>query len=85
MAPFNVRANIISPAIIGGCDLYTRQVDKQSKVQGISFEECKKNFDNSMLLKRTGTLEEVAETACFLLGNESGYVNNSEIRIDGGM
>ena len=34
---------------------------------------------------RYGTVDEVARTACFLLGDDAAYITGQNIRVDGGL
>lgn len=69
----NVRCNAIAPGFI--------ETEMTAKLG----EEVKKEWANSIPLKRAGTPEDVAETALFLASDLSSYVSGQVINVCGGM
>ena len=39
----------------------------------------------SMTNERTGQLDELAKTMCFMIGDSAGFINGDEIRVTGGL
>jgi 3alpha(or 20beta)-hydroxysteroid dehydrogenase len=46
---------------------------------------AREKLENSVPMKRYGTVEEVANLALFLASDESSFITGSEHKIDGGM
>ena len=72
-APY-VNVNAIAPGFIA----------TESEVSDMD-EEFVKSEEEKILLKRAGTEQDVANLVKFLASDESSYINNEVIRIDGGM
>ena len=72
-APY-VNVNAIAPGFIA----------TESEISGMD-EEFIKLEEEKILLKRAGSEQDVANLVKFLASNESNYINNEIIRIDGGM
>lgn len=73
LAPY-VTVNAIAPGFIG-TDSELKQMD----------EEFIKQEEEKILVKRMGKPEEIAKLVAFLVSEDASYINNSVIRIDGGM
>jgi len=71
-APY-VNVNAIAPGFIGT----EKELDGYDK-------DFLKQEEEKILLKRCGKPEEVAKLVKFLVSDDSSYINNSVIRIDGG-
>lgn len=88
LAPYGIRVNTISPQKIGECGIWYTQCEMQAKLGTKYFptdvEVVKKNFTSSVPMGRTGTLEEVAKTAAFLLSDDASYISAQNISITGG-
>ena len=72
-APY-VRVNAIAPGFIA----------TESEIKDMD-EEFIKSEEEKIMLKRAGTEQDVANLVKFLSSDESDYINNEVIRIDGGM
>lgn len=72
-APY-INVNAVAPGLIG----------TESELEGYD-EEFLKSEQEKILKGRYGTPEEVANLVSFLVSDEASYINNSVIRIDGGL
>lgn len=74
LAPHGVRVNAVAP---GPIDTPFHQ--------RFSTPEQRKMFEQSTLLKRMGTAEEVAEAVVFLASDAASYITGSTVDVNGGM
>lgn len=74
LAP-NVRVNCIAPALTD-TPLASKFFEKEEKAAAMA---------EKYPLKRTGTIEDMAEMSCFLLSSKSGWITGQTIHVDGGM
>jgi NAD(P)-dependent dehydrogenase (short-subunit alcohol dehydrogenase family) len=80
----NIRVNAICPGVIptqalGGLFGTTREATQQM------LPEVAKIFADAQPLKRSGTPEDIAQTALFLASNASSFTTGQEFVVDGGM
>ncbi|ETW36743.1 3-oxoacyl-[acyl-carrier-protein] reductase [Plasmodium falciparum Tanzania (2000708)] len=73
LASRNITVNAIAPGFISS--------DMTDKIS----EQIKKNIISNIPAGRMGTPEEVANLACFLSSDKSGYINGRVFVIDGGL
>jgi 3-oxoacyl-[acyl-carrier protein] reductase len=73
LASRNIRVNAIAPGFI--------ETDMTNSISNDKKEKIK----NSILLKRFGKPEEIANLVNFLISEESSYINAQVIQIDGGV
>lgn len=73
LAPLGIRVNAIAPGFIE-TDLISAYTD-----------DLKGRIIENILLKRTGTPEEVAEAALFLASDKGSYITAQILGVDGGM
>ncbi|SOV14215.1 3-oxoacyl-[acyl-carrier-protein] reductase [Plasmodium sp. DRC-Itaito] len=73
LASRNITVNAIAPGFISS--------DMTDKIS----EQMKKNIISNIPAGRMGTPEEVANLACFLSSDKSGYINGRVFVIDGGL
>ena len=73
VAPYNIRVNAIAPGFIS-----TEMTAELS-------EKAREKFLNMIPLRRFGTADEVAQTALFLLSDDSRYITGQTMQIDGGL
>lgn len=76
LAPWNIRVNAISPAVIVGSAVKVMAEDKLKN---------KKLSDFGTPLLRQGSPEDVASAAIFLASNESSFMTGQVIAVDGGI
>jgi len=74
-APFNIRVNALSPGFVETA-LTERVLRNQL------FEKW---LIDRTLLKRLGTVEDIAKAALFLASDDSAYMTGAELVVDGGM
>ena len=77
-ADWGIRCNVIQPGFIE-TDL-TAGMTKNAAVRTMQ----KHVMGNTVLLRRSGKAEEIANTALFLASDESSYITGTDIVVDGG-
>jgi len=89
LAPYGIRVNAISPALIGPGFMWDRQNELHAASGSPYFatdpETVAKNKVNGVPMKRLGTIEEVIQSVSFLLSQESSYTTGTNLVVDGGM
>jgi len=88
LAPLRINVNSICPGHIN-TDLRDKWIDEQSKMQGISAEEFRKQayaqMASTVPLGRAGTAEDIADVAMFLLSKQADYMTGQGINVSGGI
>lgn len=83
-----VRKDNITFNVICTGNIYTERaiklLENRSKKLGKSFEEVKKEMENSIPLGRYGSVEEIADFVVFLCSEKASYINGTSIQVDGG-
>jgi NAD(P)-dependent dehydrogenase (short-subunit alcohol dehydrogenase family) len=74
-APFKIRVNTLSPG-------YIETALTERILRNPAFEKW---LVERTLLKRLGTVEDIAKAALFLASDDSAYMTGSEVVVDGGM
>lgn len=89
LAPYGIRVNAISPALIGPGYMWTRQNELHAQSKSPYFstdpEVVAESKINSVPLKRLGSVEEVVKSVAFLLSDDSSYTTATNLVVDGGM
>lgn len=89
LAPYGIRVNAVSPALIGPGYMWTRQNELHaasgSPYYATDPETVAKNKVNGVPMKRLGSVEEVLQSVAFLLSDDSSYTTATNLVIDGGM
>jgi len=89
LAPFGIRVNTVSPALIGPGYMWDRQNELHAASGSIYFdsnpEVVARNKVNSVPLKRLGSVEEVVNAVAFLLSDKSSYTTGSNLVVSGGL
>jgi 3-oxoacyl-[acyl-carrier protein] reductase len=73
VAALNIRVNAVAPGFV--------DTDMTSTFS----EKTRGKFLNMIPLQRFGTVDEVAKTVVFLLGDESRYITGQAVQLDGGL
>lgn len=88
LAPYNIRVNAISPALIGPGFMWDRQNELQAKTGSPYYssdpETVAKNKVNGVPMKRLGSIDEVIQGVAFLMSKDSSYITGTNLIIDGG-
>jgi len=75
-APHNIRVNIVCPALI--------ETEMADRFTGGKNSETEQFIMSLTQLRRRGTVEEVADAAFYLSGDQSSYVTGHSLILDGG-
>lgn len=88
LAPYSIRVNSLSPALIGPGFMWTRQTELQAAAKSQYFDTDPKVVEqqmiNSVPMRRLGSLEEVANGVAFLMSDEASYITGFNLEITGG-
>lgn len=78
LADWGIRCNVIQPGFIE-TDMTALMMNNP-----IAKKLTGKTFNNTILLRRAGKAEEIANTVLFLASDESSYITATDIVVDGG-
>jgi 2-dehydro-3-deoxy-L-rhamnonate dehydrogenase (NAD+) len=88
LAPYHIRVNALSPALIGPGYMWTRQTELQAATNSQYFDSDPKVVEQQMIasvpMRRLGSLEEVANGVAFLMSQEASYITGFNLEITGG-
>ena len=88
LAPYDIRVNALSPALIGPGVMWTRQTELQAGVGSQYFDADPKVVEQQMIdsvgMRRLGSLEEVANSVAFLMSEEASYITGFNLELTGG-
>jgi len=88
-APYGIRVNAVSPALIGPGFMWDRQNELHAKSGSPYFAsdpaQVAKNKVGGVPMKRVGTTNEVIKSVAFLLSEESSYCTGTNLVVDGGL
>ena len=79
LGPFNIRVNSVSPAWI-----WTREVDKASRIDGGGREKWEPVWAKYHMLRRCAEPVECAGPMLFLLSEDASFITGTDLPIDGG-
>lgn len=89
LAPFNIRVNAVSPALIGPGFMWDRQNQLHAESGSPYFardpETVGKNKVAGVPMKRVGSIDEVIKAVVFLMSEESSYCCGTNLIVDGGL
>jgi NAD(P)-dependent dehydrogenase (short-subunit alcohol dehydrogenase family) len=78
LADWGIRSNVIQPGFI------ETDMTAAMTANPAARQMSQRTFDHSILLRRAGKAEEIANTALFLASDESSYITGTDIVVDGG-
>jgi NAD(P)-dependent dehydrogenase (short-subunit alcohol dehydrogenase family) len=88
LAPFGVRVNAISPALIGPGMMWTRQTELQARAGSRYFSPdpaiVERQMIESVPMQRLGTPDEVARGVAFLMSEDAAYITGFNLVLSGG-
>ncbi len=88
LGPHHINVNAINPGAII-TNLRDAAFEKMAKAQGVSWEEARQKdyrmVENNVPWGRLGSVEEIADLACFLASDQSNYITAECVGITGGM
>ena len=73
VAAKGIRVNAVAPGFI------------QTDMTDVLSEEAKKNYQETLPMKRLGTPQDVANAVCFLVSEDAGYITGQVLEVNGGM
>lgn len=89
LAPYGIRVNAVSPALIGPGYMWDRQNELHAKSGSPYYDKdpnvVAKNKVNGVPLKRLGSVDEVLNVVSFLMSDQSSYMTGTNLQVDGGM
>merc|ERR1711920_520433 len=89
LAPFNIRVNAVSPALIGPGFMWDRQNELHAASGSPYFAREAGTVAQAKIagvpMKRLGSIDEVIKAVLFLMSEESGYCTGTNLIVDGGM
>ena len=83
VAQFNITINNLLPERID-TDRQTQILNFQAKLSDITYEESRKELEDSLTAKRMGTVEEFSGICTFLCSKQAAYISGQNISVDGG-
>ena len=83
VAQFNITINNLLPERID-TDRQTQILNFQAKLSDKSYEESRKELEDSLTAKRMGTVEEFSGICTFLCSKQAAYISGQNISVDGG-
>jgi 3-oxoacyl-[acyl-carrier protein] reductase len=78
-----ITANVMAPGMHLTPAL-ERLIQKNSEVDGISFEEAREKIIDEVPVKKTGNVDDFGSLALWLLSSWSSYITGQTISVDGG-
>ena len=65
-------------------DRQTQILNFQAKLADSTYEEAKKELEETLTAKRMGTVEEFSGICTFLCSKQAAYISGQNISVDGG-
>ena len=78
LSDYNIRVNAVSPAVVK-TPIYHSFIEQEA------LDEALSGFDNFHPIGRIGTVDDIANTICFLLSDETSWVTGAIWDVDGGV
>ena len=83
VAQYNITINNVLPERID-TDRQTQILNFQAKLADSTYEEAKKDLEETLTAKRMGTVEEFSGICTFLCSEQAAYISGQNISVDGG-
>ena len=83
VAPDNVTINNLLPERLD-TDRQVFMAQRAMEVQGITYEEARREMEESIAAKRLGRPEEFGAACAFLCSDLAGYISGNNLHLDGG-
>ena len=83
VAQYNITINNVLPERID-TDRQTQILNFQAKLADSTYEEAKKELEETLTAKRMGTVEEFSGICTFLCSDQAAYISGQNISVDGG-
>lgn len=84
LGKYSIRVNSVSPGNIS-TPMNNADILEQSKMRKLDTQVIEREYAEESILKRRGVPNEVSSVILFLLSNGAGYINGTDIIIDGGL
>jgi NAD(P)-dependent dehydrogenase (short-subunit alcohol dehydrogenase family) len=89
LAPYKIRVNAVSPALIGPGFMWERQNEMQAASGSPFFSKDPNAIANAKIasvpMKRLGSANEVVATVAFLLSDDASYTTGTNLIVAGGL
>ena len=84
---YGIRVNVVNPdAVFQGSNLWSAEVkEMRARAHGISIDGLEEFYRQRNLLKRSVTVEDVAEAVLFLAGPRSSKTTGTMLPVDAGL
>jgi NAD(P)-dependent dehydrogenase (short-subunit alcohol dehydrogenase family) len=84
LAPFGLRANLVSPGGTRG-ERLTRVIDARAASEGVTPEALEAELVAMVPLRRFSTPEEIADCTVFLASDQAAGITGEDLNVSGGM
>ena len=83
--PYGVRVNALSPGVVAGTAVHDKVSRELERMVGLSPEDRLQGAQESSLLKRVLSPDDVADAALFLASPDSASITGQTLNVDAGM
>lgn len=81
--PYGIRVNVVSPGAVEG-ERVERVIREQSRVEGISLEESRRNFTGNSPLGRMVPPQNIADAVLFLASDHAASITGEDLNVSAG-
>ena len=82
--PHGVRVNALSPGVVAGTDMHEKVGSELERIIGLKPEDRMRGAEESALLRRVLSPEDVASAALFLASPDSASITGQTLNVDAG-